>query len=1754
MTLQESSDSVKAPPTSVFRPSLPSHTPRGLVVSVTMSEDEDEKRKRRKSLERPDSSNDDSASSSVESPATSSLNLTNLSAWALMQDYCGGADHSLDEQAALQLLGDSILSPPLSTGSSPRREEWAAAAAESSSVLSVTPIKVSPLRHENNKSHDDNQEDPHQLIDYPQLGDGQDSLEKDSIEKPQEFPQMSDNSHETKLSVFSIQPSEPSLSLPRYDPDKHQQNDTSLATLRKNSVHIGLAESKVYLDRIAELEQALHERDQELHAALRRNQQLEAKQQACTPISNGKNSNNNESLWERNQTLVKEVRFADQTCVELSGQKKALEQQIQLLQDQLQHTRLQNDTLQQELREAIKSQVRTEAALNNLQQQQQCSSKVDDRLERLQRDNRDLLDDLEQSQTNVTYWERKYQEIQEQRKAERSDSHDELNRAQENEQQLESQLAATEERLHELDQDLHELVEDFTECTSQNADYEAECKELQSRIIDLERECLQLQQQKKSSEELALALDEQAELQAELDAMVQQRDSLEEELESCRQQLEKSKNGVEVLESRVDSLEQMCGDLRQRSEQLESVQTEKDRLSCELERTLEELEAARESLRMKESQLLQSEAQVESSSDEVTNLQSRISSLEQTCSDLHRPEGKLESLQNERSRLFAELDVSKGKLISAQATIRNQEAALNRLKTQQEKMSASLATASSTFKLQADMLEMRVSDRLGGLLGRLDRLAASLHFIKDSLQFPEESVSDCASSLTEESGSPVASAIQIAEGDAPVSPSLNVTFTNDLNDLSMVLELMEEARSTEPLEGEIIPQSRTPCSEGGGSSTPDDTMSSIAGISHLFSLSLDDKATDGQSNTISADERQDKQILSPQLSEIARTRSDALVSLERQCEGAQVKIEGLQSLLSTSTKELEEAKEALSVSMTDRAMLLDQLKNSEQRTRELESDLEAKTGELNSAFELSSKLTTSLDGLTQERDGLLVLARERGDKDTTLAQLRESLRESQSQVFSLTSDKEQLKTETDDMSRELAKVTNLLVKSQDQCDRLKSEAGELCVLISTLERQLKDAQGALRDAEEKNVSIGSHRDGLKADMDQMATELNDLTSRYSEVSMVVKRMEQELKGTQEGLRESQSTLLSTEHQRDEVRSQMEQMRLEAQKLDECYANLAAAMARKEQDLEFTLDALRKSEARLVTAESERDKLKACTKQLEDEIRKLKSGRDELSASMEATEKALTATRVALRASEAQLESVESQRMKWKSDIEQTNVEIRALRSRYDELAITVEEKEKAHRQSETMCAELEASSSAKVVQIQNKLESVKDDYERQLQCTQSDLDASDKRVNALLQSDEKHRRAISDLRASLDESHAVCESLSSENERIRLELEQTIANAEDHRHKIRRLQHAKNESDAAIDVLEGEKEGLQQEIEERKMMLAKSEEEVKNLNAKSAESIQSTLTMEREIHRLEEALQESDYTLENLQKSYVRCNDKLASFAADHKELEENKELLHAAEDLALTTETRYIEVQNKLQEVQRERDELLHDQSNLQDSLERMKDSLRDAEARLQEDGESYRNKIASLEQARDHEARIFEHRIESTMSELEANQHLLSRAEQELGELRSTVQDLSEKSRDTNALKDELNASTRALTRAKADNVQVQEVLGRKDLELTELRSRNNSLQNKCSRLREYIRKLTEKLDQWESFHDLQSDVLEKLKSANERTRQKAAKLAKKFCQRDVVRRKSCKWKVSSEKPVYSNTFLLCILTVNSSSTATH
>jgi chromosome segregation ATPase len=158
---------------------------------------------------------------------------------------------------------------------------------------------------------------------------------------------LSQLDNEMQLSAPSLQTSEiGTTDLVEFDSDRNTQ------TQLKNA-----GQNFAYLAKIEELEQNLKEqimsKDQTQSKLKVRVVELEQalRVTVATPRGTIVQQNPLKTLLDRNETLVKEVRFADQTCVELSSTISALEAQNKILQNQVQNLEEDNDALRQENQE-----------------------------------------------------------------------------------------------------------------------------------------------------------------------------------------------------------------------------------------------------------------------------------------------------------------------------------------------------------------------------------------------------------------------------------------------------------------------------------------------------------------------------------------------------------------------------------------------------------------------------------------------------------------------------------------------------------------------------------------------------------------------------------------------------------------------------------------------------------------------------------------------------------------------------------------------------------------------------------------------------------------------------------------------------------------------------------------------------------------------------------------------------------------------------------------------------------------------------------------------------------------------------------------------------------------------------------------------------------------------------------------------------------------------------------------------------------
>ncbi|GKY91698.1 hypothetical protein MPSEU_000141600 [Mayamaea pseudoterrestris] len=202
--------------------------------------------------------------------------------------------------------------------------------------------------------------------------------------------------------------------------DSQQQDPPSaLDVFRVNETDLALEEQAFYLDKIQELEEQLRD----AHILIQQQQH-----QAVTPggVQNGANlllqlkskrlqtpktpkptlPPSLESLWERNQTLVTEIRFADQTCVELSSEKESLQSRLQATENRLVDERATNQRLIEQVKEAnqLFAQAQSRSDLDAVRMEQLQTERLQDKetIHRLQQELTHARDELESKEQGVS--------------------------------------------------------------------------------------------------------------------------------------------------------------------------------------------------------------------------------------------------------------------------------------------------------------------------------------------------------------------------------------------------------------------------------------------------------------------------------------------------------------------------------------------------------------------------------------------------------------------------------------------------------------------------------------------------------------------------------------------------------------------------------------------------------------------------------------------------------------------------------------------------------------------------------------------------------------------------------------------------------------------------------------------------------------------------------------------------------------------------------------------------------------------------------------------------------------------------------------------------------------------------------------------------------------------------------------------------------------------------------------------------------
>ena len=234
-------------------------------------------------------------------------------------------------------------------------------------------------------------------------------------------------------------------------PKRHgHENNTNghrspFTTFRCNSTSIALDETEIYLRKIHQLETKLAEAQNQLvqerkqrvvepmpsvgnesipqisnlrtpasthpNSILRRCRSFsDAATTPFTPSSTMSTKTTAENLWERNKTLVTEIRFADQTCVELAHQKSSLQAQLEEMQTKCHNLETMNTKLLLDHESAKASTIAAETEVTLLRQQlaerqntivHEHTLESEHRMKNLVQENTDLIQELHDAREQI---------------------------------------------------------------------------------------------------------------------------------------------------------------------------------------------------------------------------------------------------------------------------------------------------------------------------------------------------------------------------------------------------------------------------------------------------------------------------------------------------------------------------------------------------------------------------------------------------------------------------------------------------------------------------------------------------------------------------------------------------------------------------------------------------------------------------------------------------------------------------------------------------------------------------------------------------------------------------------------------------------------------------------------------------------------------------------------------------------------------------------------------------------------------------------------------------------------------------------------------------------------------------------------------------------------------------------------------------------------------------------------------------------
>lgn len=392
----------------------------------------------------------------------------------------------------------------------------------------------------------------------------------------------------------------------------------------------------------------------------------------------------------------------------------------------------------------------------------------------------------------------------------------------------------------------------------------------------------------------------------------------------------------------------------------------------------------------------------------------------------------------------------------------------------------------------------------------------------------------------------------------------------------------------------------------------------------------------------------------------------------------------------------------------------------------------------------------------------------------------------------------------------------------------------------------------------------------------------------------------------------------------------------------------------------------------------------------------------------------------------------------------------------------------------------------------------------------------------ILEGDKKTlEEKVQDLAIQRCETEANMETLRSEIADTKKELESAYANSEDreraycilksHLEKIEA--HAFETEDLLLES-RCKQEDMRKERAELRIQLARSESEVQS--AKD--------NFDRVLERSQKQIEDMSKTINKLKLQSDEAQTKIRRFSSIYNDI---LDLFHRSNFVSFAKSGSDAETSqgvdwsllaqvvpfisttlNDIEAKHTEIDMLRNDFLRLQDDFKRSTELTNNHQQQLEDEKAQNRKLTELLQQA--------EQEMERSVDQIREMSSALSKMQQQEDDKTTKIQALEY---ELEVMREELSMVRNTLSNerklAQQRGIEFSHELSTKQRSEEELRSALESMESKTARLREYVKKLTLKCEEWEKSYERQGKSLEKLQFRHARMREKAAEMASKYKQ---------------------------------------